>query len=159
MVNEVYNNSEVLEVEMLELIAGGNSYGVNVSDIREILPYVKKPKPIPNSQPFIEGIMMPRDFLIPIVNLMECLRLKPTENILKDMLIITSIKNLNIAFHVDGVKGIMRVMNTDIKKPIKNKTTTNNGTTSGILRLDDRIIEILDLRKIMLDINPEVEVE
>lgn len=158
MVNEVYSNNEFLEVEMLELIAGGNSYGVNVSDIREILPYIKKPKPIPNSQPFIEGIMMPRDFLVPIINLMECLKLQPTENMLKDMLVITSIKDLNIAFHVDGVKGIMRVMNTDIKQPGKKRTTANNNATSGIITLDDRIIEILDLRKIMLDINPEVGV-
>jgi len=159
MVNEVKSNNDVLEVEMLELIAGGNSYGVNVSDIREILPYIKRPKPIPNAQPFIEGIMMPRDFLIPIINLMECLRLKPIENEMKDMLIITSINDLNIAFHVDGVKGIMRIMNTDIKEPGKNLTAPENNATSGIINIEDRMIKILDLRKIMLDINPEIEVE
>ena len=48
------------ELEILEFILDGNSYGINVAKIREIIPY-QKVTPVPNAHPSIEGIFMPRD--------------------------------------------------------------------------------------------------
>ncbi len=48
------------ELEILEFTVGENHYGINVAKIREILPYTKA-VPVPNSDPSIEGIFMPRD--------------------------------------------------------------------------------------------------
>ncbi len=146
------------EIEILEFRAGGNIYGVDVNDIREILPYQKKSLPIPNAHPNIEGIIKPRDFLIPIVNTVRCLNLSQVDELKNEMLIVTSISNLNIAFHVDSVKGIHRVKTTDLSKPGKKISTTVKGVVIGILQRDDRKIEIVELRKLINDINPQVNV-
>ncbi len=145
------------EIEILEFKAGGNSYGVDVSDIKEILPYNKKSTPIPNSHPFIEGIIKPREFLIPIINFISSLKLSDVDDYKHEMLIVTSINELNIAFHVDSVSGIHRIMNTDVTKPGKKLTTTQKDVVMGILSKDSRKIEIVDLRKIMTIINPEIK--
>lgn len=149
----------VKEVEILEFRAGGNSYGINVSDIREILPYNKKPLPIPNAHPFIEGIIKPRDFLIPIVNLTKSIRLNETDEIKNDMLIVTGIQDLNIAFHVDSVRGIHRIMSSDIMQPGKKLTTSLRAAIAGIVSHGDYTIEVLDFRTIIHEVNPQVNVE
>ena len=41
------------ELEVLEFILDGNSYGINVAKITEIIPY-QKVTPIPNAHPSIE---------------------------------------------------------------------------------------------------------
>ena len=61
------------ELEILQFRVGDNFYGINVAKIREILSYVK-PTPIPNADPRIEGIFMPRDEVISVINLAECLQ-------------------------------------------------------------------------------------
>jgi two-component system chemotaxis response regulator CheV len=156
MEKDILNNGISKEIEVIEFRAGGNSYGVSVSDIREVLPYNKKTTPVPNSHPFIEGIIMPRDFIIPIINFAKSFKLMNVEELKHEMLIVTGINDLNIAFHVDSVKGIHRVMNTEITKPGKKLTTALKDVVIGILEREDRKIEILELRKIISEINPEV---
>jgi two-component system chemotaxis response regulator CheV len=156
MEKDVLFNGGTSEIEILEFRAGGFSYGINVSDIREILTYNKIPTPVPNAHPFIEGIIMPRDFLIPIVNFIKSLKLTDVDDYKNEMLIVTGINNLNIGFHVDSVSGIYRVESTEITKPGKKVSTTQKDFVVGILAIDDRKIEIVDLRKIINVINPEV---
>lgn len=151
-------NEALKEIEILEFKSGGNSYGVDVNDIREILPYNVKPLTIPNSNPNIEGIIKPRDFLIPIVDFTKSLQLTDCDENKNEMLIVTSINNLNIAFHVDSVKGIYMISTADITKPGKKISTTLKNIVTGILSREDRKIEIIEFRKLMNEINPQVNV-
>ena len=151
-------NEVVKEIEVLEFRAGGNSYGINVNDIREILPYNKKPLSIPNAHPCIEGIIKPRDFLIPIIDLVKALKLEDVDDTKNEMLIVTGINNLNIAFHVDSVRGIHRAMSNEITKPGKKVSTSFKAAVDGILAHEDYKIEVLDYRRIITEVNPQVNV-
>ncbi len=149
-------NEVATEIEILEFRAGGNSYGINVSDIREILPFSTKPTLIPNANPCIEGIIKPRDFLIPIINLVKVLKLGNVDEYINEMLIVTSICDLNIALHVDSVRGIHRVISNQITKPGKKLSTTFKAAVQGILTHEDYIIEILDYRRIFKEVNQDI---
>lgn len=140
------------ELEILEFKIGENFYGINVAKVREILPY-QKPTPIPNAHPFIEGIFMPREDIITLVNLAKALHVPEKEDSdkLGHMNIVTNFNRLNIAFHVHGVVGIHRVSWEDINKPDK----TINASATGILKWDNKLIVILDFERIITDINPE----
>ena len=91
------------ELEILEFALGNNRYGINVAKIREILSY-QPVTPIPNANPSVEGIFMPRDVMITVINLKRCIGLPETDN--EGLFIITNFNKLNIAFHVDEVIGI-----------------------------------------------------
>ena len=79
MEKELMLAEEKREIEILEFRAGGNAYGIDINDIREILPYDKKSRKIPNSHPYIEGVIMPRDFVIPIIDLVASLKLEDVD--------------------------------------------------------------------------------
>lgn len=146
------------ELEVLEFTINGNHYGINVAKIREILPY-QKVTPVPNSHRSIEGIFMPRETMISVINLPKELNLKENDNTNNDMMIVTNFNNLNIAFHVHTVIGIHRVSWSDIIKPDKTINTKDSSIATGIIKINDKIIIILDFEKIVSDINPDTSLK
>ena len=140
------------ELEVLEFLLDGNSYGINVAKIREIIPY-QNVTPVPNAHPSIEGIFMPRDTMITAIDLKNCLQRGTSEA--SGFFIITNFNKLDIAFHVDEVLGIHRVSWGDIIKPNVTVSTTEEGVSTGIIKRNDKLIIILDFEKIVTDINPE----
>ncbi len=140
------------ELEVLEFIVDGNSYGINVAKIREIIQY-SPVTPVPNAHPSVEGIFMPRDAMITAIDLKNCLQRGQSEP--GGLFIITSFNKLDIAFHVDSVVGIHRVSWVDIIKPGATVTTAEDGISTGIIKINGKLIIILDFEKIITDINPE----
>lgn len=140
------------ELEVLEFVVDGNSYGINVAKIREIIQY-QEVTPVPNSHPSVEGIFMPRDAMITAIDLRNCLQRGQTQP--GGLFIITSFNKLDIAFHVDAVVGIHRVSWVDIIKPGATVSTSEDGISTGIIKIDGKLIIILDFEKIITDINPE----
>lgn len=140
------------ELEILEFILDGNSYGINVAKIKEIIPYTPV-TPVPNAHPSIEGIFMPRDKMITAIDLKNCLQRGTSGE--DGLFIITNFNKLDIAFHVDQVIGIHRVSWNDIIKPGATVTTSEDGISTGIIKIEGKLIIILDFEKIICDISPE----
>lgn len=143
------------ELEILEFKVGNNHYGINVAKIREIL-ICQPATPIPNSHPCIEGIFMPREDIITIINLQKCLGIEEVEHDTRtDMYIVTNFNKLNTAFHVHSVLGIHRVSWSDIVKPDSTMNAEEASVATGIVRIDGRLVLILDFESIVSNINPE----
>ena len=140
------------ELEVLEFILADHSYGINVAKIREIIPYADV-TPVPNAHPSIEGIFMPRDVMITAIDLKNCLQRGKSEP--GGLFIVTNFNKLDIAFHVDSVVGIHRVSWKDIIKPGSTISTTEDGISTGIVKMNEKLIIILDFEKIVSDINPD----
>lgn len=142
------------ELEILEFRVGDNYYGINVAKIREILSY-QTPTPIPNSDARVEGIFMPRDEVISVIDLAKCLGMERGSEVRTDMYIVTNFNKLNAAFHVNAVLGIHRVSWEDIIKPDSTVNAAGTGMATGIIQIDGKLIIILDFEKIVSEINPE----
>ncbi|SFA70200.1 two-component system, chemotaxis family, response regulator CheV [Acetitomaculum ruminis DSM 5522] len=140
------------ELEVLEFTLGENHYGINVAKIREILSY-HPVTPVPNADPCIEGIFMPRETMISVINLKRCIGLEEDES--EGLFIITNFNKLNIAFHVDTVIGIHRVSWAEIIEPDATINNAGAGVSTGVIKINDKLIVILDFEKIVTDISPE----
>lgn len=154
MNNGVLLESGTNELEILEFRLGNNFYGINVAKVREILPY-QRPTPIPNAHPSIEGIFMPRDLILTVIDLAKNLNISSDNDSNTDMTIITNFNKLNVAFHVHGVVGIHRISWKDIHKP----DDTINSVATGIVKFNDKLIVVLDFEKIVSEISPETGVK
>lgn len=144
------------ELEVLEFVLEGQHYGINVAKIREIIPY-QEVTPVPNAHPSIEGIFMPRDTMITAISLRNCLQMREYNNdeLNSSLFIVTNFNKLDIAFHVDAVMGIHRVSWNQIIKPGTTVSTSEDGISTGIIKINGKLIIILDFEKIVTDINPE----
>ncbi len=141
------------ELEILEFKVANNFYGINVAKIREILTY-QHVTPVPNSHPFVEGIFMPRDVMISVINLRRCLGYEEDPDV-EGLLFITNFNSLNTGFHVDSVLGIHRVSWEDINSPDSTISAEDSGVSTGVIKIEDRLVVILDFEKIVTNINPE----
>ena len=141
------------ELEILEFALGNNHYGINVAKIREILQY-QQVTPVPNAHPSVEGIFMPRDTMITVINLRRCLGMEDGTE--EGLFIITNFNKLNIAFHVDQVIGIHRVSWEEIIKPDSTiNSSTGVSVSTGVINMNDRLVVILDFESIVSGISPE----
>ena len=141
------------EFELLEFKVGNNCYGMNVSRIKEILTY-KEPTPVPNAHPYIEGIFMPRNMIITSIDLSKALKARPIEKNGKDMSIITNFNDTTVSFHVQEVVGIHRVLWEDVNRP--DQTIDEKSLATGIVKIQDRLIIIIDLERIISEVNTEL---
>lgn len=155
---EILLESGTNELEILEFKVGNNSYGINVAKINEILPY-QKPTPVPNAHEAIEGIFMPRDTIISIIDLAKSLKLPDSVDKSNDKYIVTNFNKLNTGFHVHEVIGIHRVTWEDIMRPDSTISSEGSGIATGIIKLNGKLIIILDFEKIVSDINPETSLK
>lgn len=142
------------ELEVLEFVIGNNHYGINVAKVKEIIKYCNVTA-VPNSHKCVEGIIMPREKIITVVNLAEVTQSKFPEDNSNDMLIITNFNKLNIAFHVERICGIHRVSWTDITVPDSSVTSGTDDITTGVVKINGTLIVILDFEHIINDISPE----
>jgi two-component system chemotaxis response regulator CheV len=140
------------ELEILEFTLGDNHYGINVEKIREILSY-QPVTPVPNTHPSVEGIFMPRETMITVINLKNCLNMEQDGE--RGLFIITNFNKLDIAFHVDQVMGIHRVSWDEIIKPDSTINGEDGSVATGIVKMDQKLIVILDFEAIVSDISPE----
>lgn len=152
MDSKILMESGTNELEVLEFNVSGYSYGINVAKIKEIIPY-QPVTPVPNSHPSIEGLFMPRDIMITAIDLRNCLQRGASEP--GGLFIITNFNNLDIAFHVDSVVGIHRVSWAEIIKPNVTVSSADESISTGIIKIDGKLIIILDFEKILSDINPD----
>lgn len=142
------------ELELLIFEVSGNRYGINVAKVTEII-NSEPVTMIPNAHPCVEGVFIPRDYIITAINLAKVLKLPESSNPNNDMFIITNFNKLNVSFRVHKVIGINRFSWGDIIVPDKTVNSAETALATGIVKLDDKLIVILDFEKIVSDISPE----
>ena len=140
-------------MEILEFKLAGNSFGIPVDIVREIIPY-QKPTPVPNSNVCVEGIFMPREVIITAIDLAVYLHRGQTEE--DGLFVITNYRNLDIAFHVEAALGILRTEENGIASLDNTLGVDEAHIAKGIIRHDGRLTILLDFDKIIAQIQPDL---
>ena len=146
------------ELEILEFTIAGKSFGINVAKVKELMQYCEV-RELPSSHPCVEGVFQPRDEVYTVLNLAAYLGLPESDEMHKDIYIITSFNNIKVAFHVHGVESIHRFSWTEIEKPDSIIYGGDEGVVTGIVKIEGKISAILDFEKIAFDINPETGIQ
>ncbi len=142
------------ELELLEFQVGDSNFGINISKVVEIM-INQEVTPVPNSPEEVEGVFIPRDKLISVIDLHKVIN-TPHKNTGKEIFIICEFNRMHVAFHVTKVKGIQRISWSDISDPPS--VTNGNGSdgiglATGVAKINDRIIIIMDFEKIVSTLN------
>lgn len=165
MESNTQDNIQSTEIRMLKFKVGGNSFGIELNNINEILSYRHRPTSIPNSPSYVEGVMLLRKSLIAIVNLAEFMDLTIVEG-REEKIIGINYKGKQVAFHVDEVTGIYNgeltsdynkaeEANSEELEAIKRLKTYKN-ITLGYTSVNGEQFAILDLNNIIERINPTI---
>lgn len=141
------------ELEIIEFIIHGQSYGINVMKVREVVRSLPT-TPLPHSHPFIAGIFTVREELLRLVDLGKALGMPSTESLHTNKYLICELNKTKIAFDVHEVVRIHRFSWGSIE-PAESFYEGNQSAVIGVVHLEERMILLLDFEKILVDIHPE----
>jgi purine-binding chemotaxis protein CheW len=103
---------------------------------------------VPEFPEYAKGVVNLRGNIIPIIDIR--LRLKKEEIVGngRKCIIITKINDSNLGFIVDSVSDVLNINNDDISNPKIGSDYVNTYIT-GMAKLNDKIILLMDLNKII----------
>ncbi|WP_378954771.1 chemotaxis protein [Pelosinus sp. sgz500959] len=139
------------EFEIVEFTVGKVHYGINVAKVREVINLVPITQ-MPKSHPYVDGIFTLRGRVMPLVNLLRCLGSEEQEVDSKNI-IISELNTHFVGFLVNEVSRIHRVSWSAMEPP---PSVADSEMAVGIIKMEEKIIILLDFEKIIAEINPQI---
>ena len=130
-------------------------YGVNVAKVLEIIRQPRITELPEVRHKAILGAFNLRSQIIPLVDLTLWLG-KEREPSDSTKVIVTEFNSVTTAFMVSGVNRIHRISWEEVEPPNHYVSKLTNNTITGVVKLEGRIIFLLDLERIVGDLNPEL---
>ncbi|MBI5212778.1 MAG: protein phosphatase CheZ, partial [Nitrospirae bacterium] len=133
-------------MQYIGFIMNNNEYTIPILKVQEIinLPQVTK---MPQSPNYIEGITNLRGRIIPVVNLKKLVRLNGGDSVGEKVIVVTS-GRVTFGVLVDGITGVVDIEDSEIE-PTENIMKAHIEQVSGVAKVNDRLITILDAKKLI----------
>ena len=123
--------------------------GIEISNVCEVL-RPQQIHPLPRAPEFIEGVINLRGHIIAVMDLRKKFGLKMAQDRSGVRIIICKIKKMIVGIIVDSVSEVLTVTQESIEPaPGIISIQIEDNYISGIARVAERIIVILDLEKIL----------
>jgi len=137
------------ERQILIFRVANEELGLDISCVREVL-RPQETYPLPNTPPFIEGVINLRGHIIPLIDLRKRLHPQQMEEEPNKRIIVCRVNKFVIGLTVNSLKEIAALSREDIEPtPEVISMQMEREVTSKIARVGKRIVPILDLERIL----------
>jgi purine-binding chemotaxis protein CheW len=137
------------ERQILVFTLANEELGLDISCVREVL-RPQKTYPLPKTPHFIEGVINLRGYIVALIDLRKRLIAKPIEEEPNKRIIVCRINKFIVGLSVNSLREIIALSKEDIMPtPEVVSMQMEADVISGIARVGERIIPILDLEHIL----------
>jgi two-component system chemotaxis response regulator CheV len=158
VMDSVNQRTQLVGQNRLELLLfrldGKQLYGINVFKVKEVLQCPKLTH-MPKSSPIVRGVANIRGGTIPILDLAMATGSAPLGSVDNAFVIITEYNTKIQGFLVHSVERIVNMNWEDIHPPPKG--TGRDHYLTAVTRLDNQLVEIIDVEKILAEVAPVSE--
>jgi purine-binding chemotaxis protein CheW len=163
---QLHNAMDILNLQLTEgdhdeqfiiFSVGTEEYGLNVLRVQEIIRYLT-PTKVPHAPSFVEGVIDFRGEVIPVLNLRNRFNLPPKEYDPFSVIIVIEANGKIVGLTVDQVSDIINIPKERIHPAPDFASQKNTRYLTAMGKLDERLILIIDLDKIM-DLNEQEHLE
>ena len=158
VMDAVNQRTQLVGQNRLELLLfrldGQQLYGINVFKVREVL-QCPKLTVMPKSHPVVCGVASIRGATIPILDLAMATGAGALKDQSSPFVIITEYNTKTQGFLVRSVERIVNMNWEEIHPPPKG--TGRDHYLTAVTRLDDQLVEIIDVEKILSEVSPSSE--
>lgn len=140
--------------EVAEFLLAEQSFGINGSKIKEIVPFeADKVTVPPYHHPSVKGVYLFRGKTVPLIELNEYLGIRRDDELERQVVVITEFNEMTTAFTADRVNRIHRLSWAALK-PFNDYLASKAPQIIGSVTVDKREILVLDLEQIIGEIFP-----
>ena len=104
---------------------------------------------VPRAPEFVEGVINLRGKVIPIIDLRRRFGLAPKGHDKNTRIIVIEINNIIVGFVVDAVSEVLRIPASTVEPPPPVVAGVDSDYISGVGKLQDRLLIMLDLDKLL----------
>jgi purine-binding chemotaxis protein CheW len=104
---------------------------------------------VPRAPEFVEGVINLRGKVIPIIDLRRRFKLSDRAHDKHTRIIVIEISSMVVGFVVDSVSEVLRIPANTVEPPPPVVSGLDSEYISGVGKLEDRLLILLDLNKLL----------
>jgi purine-binding chemotaxis protein CheW len=125
---------------------GNEEFAIDIMLTNEVV-LMREITPVPETEGYVEGVMNLRGNLVPVLDFRKRLRALGTTSRAEHRIIIANVDGRTAGLIVDGASEVIRVSD-DMIEPVPDLIwEIGAGYVEGVVRVNDRFITLIDLRK------------
>lgn len=133
--------------ELLTFLIENEGFALNVMEVKEIIK-MREVTDVPDTQPFVRGIISLRGDIIPVIDLRVRLDIPPKPHDRDTRIVITASDDQKIGLIVDSVGQVLKIPESKIEPPPPLKEGIDIELLKGVCHVGDRLIVLLELPKV-----------
>jgi len=137
-----------MENQLVIFMLAQEYYGVGIASVDSII----KLQPItavPRAPSFVEGVTNLRGKVLPVIDLRKRFDLPAAEPTRESRIVVAEMDNSAVGMLVDAVSEVLHVSDEAIEPPSPIVTTVDSGFITGIAKVDEQLIILLDLGRVL----------
>lgn len=123
-------------------------YGIEITKVREII-LISEITRIPQSPPFVKGLINLRSTVIPVIDLRALFGLTEGEKTDESRIMVLQAAGKTIGIMVDAVSEVLRVKRDQIAPPPPTVAGLGKEYLTGLVRLQKQLLILLDIDRIL----------
>ena len=137
-----------MERQLVVFELADEHYGLDITTVESIIKMQAITK-LPHAPNFVEGITNLRGTVVPVMDLRRRFGVESKIADRETRIVVTNINHMQVGVIVDAVSQVLRIQDEAIEPPPPMSTTINSAFILGIAKLDNQLVILLDLEKIL----------
>lgn len=136
----------------------GEQYGVPISQVQEIIRIGNITK-VPNSLPYMEGVINLRGRVLPVLNLRKRLKLSEKDISKESRIVVVEAGTRTIGLLVDAVAHVIKMSPEVVDRAPEEVLEVDSDYITGVCKLKDSLVILIDLERLIRRENIEIPQE
>ena len=137
-----------MERQLVVFDLANEYYGINIALVESIIK-TQAITQLPQTPDYVKGVTNLRGSVLPVIDLRTRFGLEAQEFSRQTRIIIVTMGSVKVGMVVDAVSEVLRVSDEFIEPLPPMVSTVNSAFLKGIIRLDTRLIILLELSKVL----------
>ena len=140
--------NSIVERQLVVFNLSTETYGIDISAVHEII-RIQGITEVPRTPEFVEGVINLRGRIVPVIDLRKRFGLDLVEKTNNTRIIVVEVDDMTVGMIVDSVSEVLRLPVDSIEPPPAVISSVDLESLQGVGKLDDQIIILLDLNRVL----------
>ncbi len=135
-------------IQIVSFRLAEETFGVEITKVREIILMCGITR-VPQTPHYVKGLINLRSTVIPVIDLRALFGLPEGEQSADSRIMVLQVGTKTVGIVVDGVDEVLRISQDQIAPPPPTVASVGNEYLSGLAKLEDQLLILLDIDKIL----------